>query len=54
LTRLGIALTAVGDRGELFGLAITVFLCSAALLVMHRRELPLIGRSSRSLRILAS
>jgi hypothetical protein len=43
LTRLGITLPAVGDRGELFALAILVFLCSAGVLVLHRRELPLIG-----------
>ena len=39
LTKLGIALPAVGDRGELFALAIVVFLCSAAVVVMHRAEL---------------
>lgn len=39
LTKLGIALSAVGDRGELFALAITVFLCSAGVLFIHRREL---------------
>lgn len=43
LTKLGIALTAVGDRGELFALAVTVFVCSAVLLVMHRAELPILG-----------
>ena len=45
LTRLGIALTAVGDHGELFVLAIVVTLCAAFLLLMHRQELPIIGRS---------
>ena len=44
LTRLGIALTAVGDNGELFILAVIVFLCSTVLLVMHRAELPVVGR----------
>lgn len=39
LTKLGIALSAVGDRGELFALAIIVFLCSAGVLFIHRREL---------------
>ena len=39
LTKLGIALTAVDDHGELFALAIVVFLCSAAVVVMHRQEL---------------
>ena len=45
LTRLGIALTAVGDHGELFALALVVSVCSMAVLLMHRQELPLIGRS---------
>jgi len=45
LTRLGIALAAVGDHGELFALAIVVTLCSIAVLVLHREELPLIGRT---------
>src|SRR5690242_14290099 len=45
LTRLGIALTAVGDHGELFALAVVVTLCSAVVLLLHRQELPLIGRS---------
>lgn len=35
LTRLGIALPAVGDNGGLFALALTVFFASAALLVLH-------------------
>jgi len=45
LTRLGIALTSVGDHGELFMLAIAVTVCSIIVLLMHRRELPLVGRS---------
>ena len=45
LTRLGIALTAVGDHGELFALAITVTLCSMIVLLMHRQELPIIGHT---------
>ena len=45
LTRLGIALPAVDDHGELFTLAVAVFLCSLGVLAMHRQELPLIGRS---------
>jgi hypothetical protein len=46
LARLGIALTAVGDHGELFALAIVVTLCSIGVLVLHRQELPrvLLGR----------
>jgi hypothetical protein len=43
LFRLGIALTAVGDHGELFALAIVVTLCSAGILLLHRQEVPLIG-----------
>jgi hypothetical protein len=41
LTKLGITMPAVGDRGELFALALVVFLCSAAVLFLHRHELPL-------------
>ncbi len=39
LTALGISLPAVDDHGELFALAVVVFLCSAAVLVMHRDQL---------------
>ena len=46
LTKLGVALTAVGDNGELFILAVVVVLCSAALLLMYRQELPLVGRTA--------
>jgi len=49
LTRLGIALTAVGDNGELFLLAVVVVVCSLAVLTMHRQELPLIARSAGKL-----
>src|SRR5271157_593751 len=45
LTKLGIALPAVDDHGELFALAVTVFMCSFAVLALHRQELPIIGRS---------
>ena len=41
LTRLGIALPEVGDNGELFALAIAVFLCSAGVVLLHRDQLPL-------------
>jgi hypothetical protein len=47
LTKLGIALPAVGDRGELFALAMIVFVCSAAILFLHRQEIPLVGPSLR-------
>ena len=43
LTRLGVALTEVGDRGELFALAVVVFSGSAAVLYIRRRELPFVG-----------
>jgi hypothetical protein len=45
VTRLGIALPAVDDHGELFALAIVVTVCSIIVLLMHRQELPLIGRT---------
>ena len=41
LTKLGIALPAVDDHGELFALALVVFVCSAAVLVLHRNQLPI-------------
>jgi hypothetical protein len=44
LTKLGIALRAVNDNGELFALALVVFACSTAVLVMHRHEAPNLGR----------
>lgn len=44
LTKLGIALPAVGDHGELFALAVVVLVGSLLVLLMHRRELPWIGR----------
>jgi uncharacterized membrane protein YphA (DoxX/SURF4 family) len=43
LTRLGVALTEVGDRGELFALALAVFVGSSAVLIIRRRELPFVG-----------
>jgi hypothetical protein len=43
LTKLGIALRAVDDSGELFALALAVFACSAAVLVLHRNELPVLA-----------
>lgn len=43
LTRLGIAIPAVGDHGELFALAVVVFTASAIVLALRRRELPLVG-----------
>jgi hypothetical protein len=43
LTKLGIALPAVDDHGELFALAVAVFVCSAAVIFIHRHELPLVG-----------
>ena len=48
LFRLGVALTSVGDHGELFALAIVVTLCSAGILLLHRQELPWIGGTFRT------
>jgi hypothetical protein len=45
VTRLGIALTAVDDHGELFALAVVTSLCALGVLYLHRQELPVIGRS---------
>ncbi len=42
LTVLGIDVQ--GDKGLLFGLALTVFLATGINLVLHRAEIPLIGR----------
>jgi hypothetical protein len=44
VTKLGIAIPAVGDRGELFALALLVFVASAGVLFLHRRGLPLVGQ----------
>ena len=43
VTMLGIRLTAVGDNGELFALAVVVFVLSSVVLVLHRREIPILG-----------
>lgn len=45
LTRLGVALPAVDDHGELFTLAMIVFVCSAAVLMMHRDQWPVLARA---------
>lgn len=42
LTMLGIEVK--GDGGLLFGLAVTVFVLSAVVLLIHRRELPVLGQ----------
>lgn len=41
LTKLGIEVK--GDGGLLFGLAIAVFVLSAVVLLIHRRQLPVVG-----------
>ncbi len=43
LTRLGIALEPVNDRGELFTLALIVFFGSVAILFIRRRAIPFVG-----------
>ncbi|NUO78567.1 DoxX family protein [candidate division KSB1 bacterium] len=45
LTKLGIALPAVNDRGELFALAVVVFVCSLVVLIIRRQQIPIIGPS---------
>src|SRR5262249_22033713 len=45
VARLGIALTAVGDHGELFALAIVVTVSAIGVLFLHRQELPFVGRA---------
>ena len=42
LTVLGI--NVMGDHGELFILALTVAICSAILLFIHRRDIPILGK----------
>jgi len=43
LTMLGIEVK--GDGGLLFGLAVTVFVLSAAVLLIHRRDMPILGQA---------
>lgn len=43
LTMLGIEVK--GDGGLLFGLAVTVFVLSAVVVLIHRRELPILGQA---------
>ena len=43
LTKLGIALPAVNDRGELFTLAVVVFVVSLAILFIRRADIPIVG-----------
>ena len=43
LTMLGIEVK--GDGGLLFGLAVTVFVLSSVVLLIHRRELPILGQA---------
>ena len=43
LTKLGIALPVVNDHGELFTLAVVVFVVSLAILFIRRTEIPVIG-----------
>lgn len=43
LTMLGIEVK--GDGGLLFGLAVTVFVLSAIVLLIHRKEVPILGQA---------
>jgi hypothetical protein len=49
LTKLGIDVK--GDGGLLFGLAITVFALSSVILLLHRRELPIVGQIFRPVNV---
>jgi hypothetical protein len=46
LTVLGIEVK--GDGGLLFGLAVTVFVFSAIVLVLYRRDIPVVGQAFRA------
>ena len=46
LTKLGIEVK--GDGGLLFALAVAVFILSAIVLMLHRREVPLLGHAVSS------
>lgn len=46
LTKLGLVVK--DDGGLLFGLALTVFICSAVILVLRRHQIPLVGYRFRS------
>ncbi|MBK9317005.1 MAG: DoxX family protein [Acidobacteria bacterium] len=43
LTVLGIRMKEVNDNGELFGLAVVVFLASAVILIIRRHAIPFVG-----------
>ena len=43
LTKLGLTIPAVDDHGELFGLAVTIFVGSLVVLYLRRGEIPLLG-----------
>lgn len=43
LTMLGIEVQ--GDGGLLFGLAVTVFILSAVVVLIHRKEVPILGQA---------
>ena len=43
LTKLGIKIPAVDDHGELFALAMVVFICSLLVLLIRRSEIPVLG-----------
>ncbi len=43
LTKLGIKIPAVDDHGELFALALLVFVASFVILYLHRGQIPILG-----------
>jgi hypothetical protein len=44
---LGVRLTAVGDRGERFALAVAVFVACLGVLALHRRDIPVLRSVAR-------
>lgn len=43
LTKLGVTMPAVDDHGELFGLALTIFVGSLIVLYLRRAQIPVVG-----------
>jgi putative oxidoreductase len=43
VTKLGLTMPAVDDHGELFALAVTIFVGSLIVLYLHRGQIPIVG-----------
>ncbi|MBC7931515.1 MAG: DoxX family protein [Rubrivivax sp.] len=50
LTKLGIAIPQVGDHGELFALAVAVFVGSLVIIILRRGQLPFVGARLKAAR----